>query len=194
MASTFYVNGVTVIDAAPMNDYDSSCYDNFGDGTNYTGVLAMLRTASVYQYTAWDPSDVAGTATNASSTAAATSTAVNYVTVANSSGTLTFTCVKAGAYRFDVTEINETAAAFTNLILQLIIGGTATVLVGTGIASVLMQVASAVTMYHSASFSFRAIMTVGQTVTILPKLLVVSAGVTTNFTQQCTVACEYTGT
>lgn len=41
MASTVFVDGVTVILAAWMNDANSATYTNFGDGSSYTGNLTV---------------------------------------------------------------------------------------------------------------------------------------------------------
>lgn len=161
-------------------------------GLTETTPGTVPRRASVYQYTAWDPSDVAGTATNAPATAAATSTAVDYITAANSSGTVTFTCVKAGQYRVTITVSNEMAAAATVVAATAVIAGTGTVLLG---AQATINLTPALpTSFFSASTTFYVTMTAAQTVTILPKIAITSAGATTNFTNQCTVSAEYTGT
>lgn len=159
----------------------------------FTGAVTEQKRASVYQYTAWDPTDVAGTETAAASTAAATSTATDYVTAANSSGTVTFTCVKAGQYRFTVEAFNEGAAALTGLTyFYVTLGGTGTILFGTPLTPYLFASAT-IRQAMTGSFTFYATLTASQTITILPKLAVVSGGVTTNFTQQCTLSAEYTG-
>ncbi len=41
MASTVFVDGVSVIYSAWLNDANSATYANFGDGTNYTGNLTV---------------------------------------------------------------------------------------------------------------------------------------------------------
>ncbi len=41
MASTNFVDGVTLIVAAWLNDVDTVVYDNFGNGTAYTGNLTV---------------------------------------------------------------------------------------------------------------------------------------------------------
>ena len=161
-------------------------------GLTETTPGTVPRRASVYHYTAWDPSDVAGTQTNAPATAVATSTAVDYVTAANSSGTVTFTCVKAGQYRITITVANEIAAAVTAFSALATVGGTATFLVGTPTSINLTP--SLPTSAFFESVTFYVTMTAAQTVTILPKVAVTSGGVTTNFTHQCTVSAEYTGT
>lgn len=185
MASIEFTDDVTLIPASWLNDINDAIF---------TPTLSARR-ASVYQYTAWDPSDVAGTLTNASATSAATSTAPDYVTAANSSGTVTFTCVKAGQYRVHIKQQNEQAAATTVSKQLAVIGGTATFLMGTPTTQY-QSIRSGYTSNDgdiSGESSFYVTMTAGQTVTILPKVAITSAGVTTNFTNQCTISCEYTG-
>jgi hypothetical protein len=166
---------------------------NPGANQDSGGAITDKKRASVYQYTAWDPSDVAGTLTNASNSAAATLAAADYVTAANSSGTLTFTCVKAGVYRFTITGINEFNNAITAANFQADIGGTGTIYLGTTTLKIFSYV-NGTLQPMSGTGVFYAAMTASQTITILPKFSVSSGGVTTQFTQQCTVACEYTGT
>lgn len=156
------------------------------------GVGGEAKRAAVYQYTAWDPSDLVGTATNASSTAAASNTAASYVTQANSSGTLTNTAVIAGLFRFTVSGQNEYNQALTNVVLNAVIGGTATIYLGTTTLQVMAGTGSG-SQPLGGTGVFYAAMTVGQTVTILPQLRVTAGGATTNWTQQCTVSAEYVG-
>lgn len=47
MASTNFVNGVTLTDAGWFNDVDSVAYDNFGDGSSKTGNLIMASTKTI---------------------------------------------------------------------------------------------------------------------------------------------------
>jgi hypothetical protein len=158
----------------------------------FTGAVNEQKRASIYQYTAWDPSDVAGSNTNAPATAAATSAATSYVTVANSSGTLTWTCVKDGVYRFTISGQNEYNNAITGANLNCDLGGTGTRYLGTNTAKIFSYVAGTL-QPMCGTFVFYASMTAGQTVTTLPYFSVTSSGTTAQFTQQCTVACEYTG-
>jgi hypothetical protein len=157
-----------------------------------TGAVGEPKRAAIYQYTAWDPSDLSGTLTNAPNSSTATSTAASYITVANASGTLTFTAVVAGLYRFCVTGINESNNGLTSLNMNANVGGTATIYLGTLILKVFSFVAA---NYQPAFGSpmFYANMTAGQTVTILPKTGVVGVGAVTDFTSQCTVSAEYCG-
>jgi len=152
----------------------------------------VSKSASVYQYTAWDPSDVAGTATNAPATAAASITAPAYLTMANSSGTLTLTCVKAGNYIVTVSAQNEGLAGITDLWVRITKGGTGTLIPSTVEYPIHVFSANGAQGF-SGSVQFTATLTAGQTVTILPALGVLGAGVVGNYTQQCTVTAAYVG-
>ena len=162
------------------------------DGTQYQILQSPTKKVSVYVYTAWDPTDVAGTLTNAAATAASTSAAAAYITVSNSSGTTTWTSVIPGTYRFTISGQNEFNAAITAANFEVVTGGTGTIHLGTATLKIFSFVSGAL-QPMSGTGVFYASMTAGQTVTILPKFSVTSGGVTTNFTQQCTVAAEYAG-
>lgn len=158
------------------------------------GTLTELKRASIYHYTAWDPSDVAGSNTNAPATAAATSAAASYITAANSSGTVTFTNVLPGLYRFTIRMMNECAANVATYInMNAVIGGTATFLMGTPTISDVFFGPTIANGPVTGTDVFYATMTAAQTVTILPRVAASSAGVTTNYTTQCTISAEYVG-
>lgn len=161
----------------------------------FTGAVDEARRASTYVYTAWDPSS-SGAVTNASNSSAATSTATNYITVANSSGTTTWTCVKSGVYRFTINMQNENGTTSTLMYAPTAIGGTATILLGSATLLTVIYEESA-SLSGSSQISgtgvFYAVMTATQTVTVLPKIAVISASAMTFFTQQCAVTAEYVG-
>jgi hypothetical protein len=58
MAATTFTDGVTLIVSAWLNDVDSATYDNFGDGTSYTGRLTIA-----------DATDATSTVTGSAKTA-----------------------------------------------------------------------------------------------------------------------------
>jgi len=166
----------------------------FAAGISISGINAENKKASVYQYTAWDPSDIVGTLTNASSSSAATSTATDYITVSNSSGTTTWTCVKAGVYRFSVDMYCESLPGGI-VFLVAVLGGTATILIGvTGQLTISSSAADSANFGNAGTRTFYAVMTAGQTVTVLPKMSANGGAATTQYTTQCTVSAEYTGT
>lgn len=155
----------------------------------------VIPHAAVYQWTAWDPSDVAGTPTNAPATAASTITATSYITMANSSGTVTFTFVKAGNYVVNLFGLNEMAAAPTgSTFLAAALGGTATRSVAA--TSVRLLFGNGTFFYGSmsGSASFSVVATANQTLTVLPSMTATSGGVTTNFTTECVASATYVGT
>lgn len=206
MSSTVYVDGVTTIVADSMNDFDRVVYTILGDPA--TAIAAKLtlgaanREAIAYRYTGFDPSDLIGTTTNGASTAAASITATDYLTFANSSGTLTITCVKAGSYLVTVAMQNELATALAtdgNTVVGLfVLGGTGTLLwpaTTTLLAAEAFSGGDYTISGIGGGCSFMVTLTAAQTVTILPKIAVVSsAGATTDFTTQCTVTASYQGT
>lgn len=160
-----------------------------------TGPFVELKRASVYVYTAWDPSDNAGTVTNAPNSSQATSSAASYITVSNTTGTTTWTAVTAGLYRFSIQLQNENLTASTRIFNPVALGGTATILLGTPtlISPVYTETAMTGQTQLTGHATFYANMTAGQTVTILPKVALSSVSAVTSFTQQCTVAAEYCG-
>lgn len=160
-----------------------------------TGPVVELKRASVYQYTAWVPSDNVGTLTNAPATAAATSSAASYISVANSSGTTTWTAVVSGIYRFTLTMQNANATASTSLYTPSVIGGTGTILLGTAtlINPIYSDMAGTGSYQMTGSTTFYANLTAGQTVTVLPRVRVNSVGAAASFTTQATVSAEYCG-
>lgn len=184
MADTTFTNGVTLTDEGWFNDVNDMTYT-----PTYNA-----RRAAVGVSTPWDPSDVAGTGTVYSgSTIAASSTAADFVTMALASGVWTFTCVKAGSFRFTVEMETEAGAAATYVQHLAVLGGTGTRL-KSATTILLMHGAAVVSSVSVGSTGvFYATMTAGQTVTIAPTIAVVSGGATTNFTTQATVAAEYNG-
>lgn len=159
-----------------------------------SGIITEAPRAGGYKWTDWDPSDVAGTPTNAPSTGTAVA-ATNYMTIANSSGTVTFTFTKAGNYRIGVFGGNEMAAAPTgSTFLSCAVGGTAT---RQPTATSIRLVFGNGTFYYgsmSGSAVFLVMAAANQTLTLLPTMTVTSGGVTTNFTTECNCSATYVGT
>ena len=151
--------------------------------------------AIAYRYTAWDPTDVAGSATNGASTAASTLAAPAYISMANSSGTLTLTFIQPGNYLITVTGHNEGAEAIaTELSMDVTVGGTATRYMGPTVVR-LFYAAALTEANLDGSFSFMVSATASQTLTILPSVSVTDAGgATTSYTTNCAVTATYTGT
>jgi hypothetical protein len=151
--------------------------------TNWTVNVLTVATkmSGAYMWTAWAPSDVAGTYTNASSTAASTYSDSTYFTLANASGTVTLTFVKAGSYILNLVGGIANAAAYTQEDVRMTLGGTATryrldlssMVIGAG--------DSASDSDWRSTETVGIVATAGQTVTILPAGRVTSGGVVGNF-------------
>lgn len=160
-----------------------------------TGATTESPRAAAYQWTAWNPSDTAGTATNAPATAAASVTATNYMTMANALGTVTFTFTKAGNYLLAIHQSLEPAAAYTaagGTRIYATFGGTATRLLTQGDDSTAMGVSGEAIR---VTRTFLVIATASQTLTILPKGSVVQGGGTaSNYTFGANAVAMYVGT
>ena len=159
----------------------------------FTGAVTETPRAASYQWTAWNPTNLTGGATNAPATAAATLAATNYISMANSSGTVTFTFSKAGNYLINLGLSMYSAAAgpvvTTNL--QITVGGSATRLVSqTNFQNVF---SGDFTSHESASFVVTA--TANQTLTVLPNgALTASGGTTANYLFGAQASAAYMGT
>lgn len=152
-----------------------------------------IPTACAYRWTDWDPSDVAATYTSPTSTTASSVTADGYITMANSSGTVTLTCVTAGNYKVTISVQNESGASATAIILKVTLGGTATRhITNTTVDPIAVFTSGGVPI--SGNVSFMMTMTASQTLTVLPQISVTSSGATTSFTTSCNLTAEYCGT
>jgi hypothetical protein len=60
MAATTFTDGVTLIVSAWLNDVDSATYDNFGDGTSYTGRLTIADTTNATSTTTGSSKNAGG--------------------------------------------------------------------------------------------------------------------------------------
>ena len=232
MATTTFTNNVTLTDAGWFNDVDAVVYDGGTDkilvgggagsvavmttatGTGapvragaptFTGAITEAARAAAYQWTAWDPSDISGAATNAPATAAASLTATNYMTMANSSGTVTFTFTKAGNYLIMLSMQNEganTLAAGDSISLWATIGGSATRYLqdttlilgkwGTG-SGIGAQINGA----SSGTATCLVSATANQTLTVLPVVEVVcttGSATASQFTTTANATAAYMGT
>lgn len=178
--------------ATTVNAFGAATVVNLGLSSG--SAISHSRRTAVAVYTAWDPTDVAGTLTNGAATYSATSTAAPYGAWANVTGTSTFTAALAGVYRFSVHMEHQNAASATLTVFRPAVGGTGTILLGSATE---LGMSSQATVSSSGPFGadavFYAVLTAAQTVTILPKVAITSAGATADFTTQCTIAAEFTG-
>ncbi len=154
-------------------------------GINAAGFTTTL--AAGYQWTAWNPSDVIGTVTNAPGTGTADTSA--FATPANASGTVTITFNKAGKYIVSITGAIVHGNVYTFDRLTFNLGGTATR------RTALTAPSSSGVPSQSSVFTqqFLVSATAGQTLTILPTLEVSGSGATAQHTGHTNVTALYAG-
>ena len=153
-----------------------------------TGVLQTSSTLASYHYTTWNPSDTSGTATNAPATG--TTKDSNFVTIVNSSGTLTITFDVAGNYFVCLTQQTNHAQVFTFDRQIAYLGGTATREItrnpnNSGVPSIDSNFSVSTGFYVSATAS--------QTLTILPTYELTGSGSTTSHAADFNVTIQYCG-
>lgn len=142
-----------------------------------------------YEWTAWNPSDVVGTGTNAPNTGTADDS--SYATAANSSGTVTITFNVAGKYLVSINDATAHAQVYTYDLLAENLGGTATRRFGNNSPS---NSGDSVNDFNRASsITFEVIATAGQTLTILPTYYLSGAGVAANHTAYANVTHLFCG-
>jgi hypothetical protein len=160
----------------------------------FTGPVTEAPRAASWQFANWNPSDSAGTETGPSDTPTASLTATNYMTMASSSGVLTFTFTKAGNYLVLFTGyITSSGTAYTSFYMRLVIGGTATrYLTPTSIYNQAIDADSGKSMPQGVSLLVSA--TANQTITLAPKVAVTSGSAASNFPMSAAATAVYTGT
>lgn len=166
--------------------------NTFSVGATFGGAITQTPSATIYQWAQWNPSDIAGTLTSASSAGAGGVVASNYMSEATGSGTTTLTFTKAGNYKVDLFGYISAAAAYTASSLRFSIGGTAMLfLTPANIENDSSNSGTPVSV--AASFSLTA--TAGQTLTILPRIAVTQGGGNVgNYVGSATMTVGYTGT
>jgi hypothetical protein len=137
------------------------------------GTLSYI--AGGYQWDSWSPSDVSGTGTNSPATGT-TNAATKYMSIANSSGTITITFTKAGTYLITVSTRASHANAYSVSQISSILGGTATRRKSTNYITNNGQ--NDIDSDNSASETFLVEATVGQTLTVLHTLYLTGDGTT----------------
>jgi hypothetical protein len=145
--------------------------------------------ATIYDWTTWSPSDVAGTLTNASATGTFIGD-TNLVSSNNVAGTLTLTFKKAGNYLITLNGRTIQTAAFTFDRMIFNLGGTATL----SNASYPTPTNSAVAAYNMAfSNTFMIVATANQTLTILPTYELIGTAPAGSHAAYATVTSLYCG-
>ena len=140
--------------------------------------VTLPITAASYEWDGFNPSDLSGTIANAG-----TGTAVDnaYVSMTNSSGTLTVNFDIAGRYFISTSFEATHSASYTYDTIYLALAGTATRHTARTTFSSYSSASQNGDM--AANWSFLATGTVGQTVTLLPKYRVGgTSGTAANFT------------
>ena len=150
-------------------------------------VRPSITTLASYIYTNWNPSDVVGTVTNAPNTG--TTSDSEFVTLANSSGTLTITFDIAGKYLVGTRAQTNHSNNYTRDRLVLTFGGTASALPPTAQNSG----DSVNDLDFAIGNSYSVSATAGQTCTVLPTYECVGAGVVGNHTALCGITVLYCG-
>jgi len=142
---------------------------------------------SSYQWTAWNPTDVIGTATAAPGTG--TSDPSSWVTQKNVAGTVTLTFAKAGKYLVSITGGITHANTFTLDRLTFTPGGTA------ARRNSLTQIANSGIPSLSSTFTaqFMVVAAAGDTLTLAPTLEVSGAGTPAQHTAIANVTTLYAG-
>lgn len=153
-----------------------------------TTLTVATKMSAAYMWTAWNPSDVAGSYTNAASTASSSYADSTYFTQSNSSGTVTLTFVKAGSYVLNLVGGIGNGAAYSAEDVKNTLGGTATIYRLNLSTLVIGCGDSAADGDWRSTETIGVVATAGQTVTILPAGRVTSGGVTSNFS----IAAGYT--
>jgi hypothetical protein len=156
----------------------------------FTTLNYSNTTLANYLWTDWAPSDVTGTTTNAPGTGTADTS--NYVSLSNSSGTLTVTFTIAGKYLISIISATQHSQTYTYDNLYLNFGGTATIRQPTG-AVPCNSGEAALAQNFAISSCYFVSATAAQTLTILPQYRIVGAGTTANHTAGCGVAIQYCG-
>jgi len=156
----------------------------------FTTLNYSNTTLANYLWTDWAPSDVTGTTTNAPGTGTADTS--NYVSLSNSSGTLTVTFSVAGKYLISIISATQHSQTYTYDNLYLNFGGTATIRQPTGAVPSNSGEAN-LSQNFTISSCYYVSATAAQTLTILPQYRIVGAGTTANHTAGCGVAIQYCG-
>lgn len=175
--STGSVNGSPVGNVTPS----SGAFTTLSATGNVTVTGRVSYSASAlgtYQWDSFNPTDVAGTSTNAPSTGTTVDT--DYITLANSSGTVTCTFDIAGKYLIACNGQTAHSSAYSADRITWTLGGTATRYV---VANPSNSGDSANDYNMAIAVVFSVTATAAQTLTVLPKYEVVGSGTTAN--HQC---------
>lgn len=132
--------------------------------------VTFAKRLSRYSWTTWNPTNISGTFTNASSSGTEDDT--DYTSMANSSGTLTITFDVAGIYLISLSYATNHSTVYTVQSFSTTVGGTAT---NTSLFMAPFGPAASSGGSISASQSFLVDATASQTLTVLPKYRVIGS-------------------
>jgi len=168
----------------------SSVFSSITTGTiTSTGVQTFSETIAGYEWTAWNPSDLVGTQTNAPSTGTADTSI--YATPVNSSGTVTMTFDVAGKYLISILGYSNHGNVYTFSRIIVATGGTASRRFGGN--EIMGYGDPAQDSNYTAAGSFLVIATAGQTLTILPSYEVTGSGTTAQHTAYASFTAVFCG-
>ena len=151
-------------------------------------VILSKTTASTYTWDGWNPSDVSGSTTNAGSSG----TTVNstFVTVANSSGTCTFTFAVAGTYLVHCVMGSSHATAYTYNRIIMNLGGNTTRYIDTNPTNAGLASSN---LNYQITTTFMLVASADQTLTVLPTYELSGSGSTSQHTARAAVQVVYCG-
>jgi hypothetical protein len=155
----------------------------FGDS------IFMPTLLGSYQWSGWNPTDILGTVTNAPSTGTINDSA--YITLSNSSGTVTCTFDVAGTYLVSVTGQDVHGNTYVVDRLIMILGGSSTRRISVNPTNS-GDSANDMNMCFTATFLVTA--TAAQTLTVLPTYELVGAGTTAQHTAYAEMTVQFCGT
>jgi hypothetical protein len=151
-------------------------------------IIYTQTTLASYLWTTWNPSNLTGSVTNAPATGTADDS--NYVTMANSSGTLTITFDVAGKYFIGITQQTAHGNIYSFDRQTATLGGTAT-------RQISYNPTNSGVDSNNANFSittgFYVSATAAQTLTILPTYELTGGGTTAQHIASCNVTIQYCG-
>ena len=142
---------------------------------------------TVVSFDAFNPTDVAGTPTNATSRTIQEAGTGNISVSAISSGTVTFTFNESGKYKVDVQNRHNHANAYSFSGLRCVIGGTAT-RYGMGNLDAAQEPANDVN--GNGATSIWIVATAGQTLTVGTQFTVIGSGTVGQHTAQALVIAQ----
>ena len=177
-------------DVSITNDVVAGGDINVGGSLGITGPLTMPTLSGSYLWASWNPVDTSGTPTNAPATGT-TVAASNYMTIANSSGTVTITFVEAGKYIVNLCGGDGHANVYALSRITFSLGGTASSQIATSAPCITGD--SVNDQDITGTISFMVTATQGQTLTVLPVYIVTGISSTSQHAARANMTVCYVG-